>query len=86
MAEVRGEVKSRALLTLPYKTVVNPQQNGGCQTHSSYSAPDQPRTVQHFSEMMEQHSAEPSANERPDPDRQKCESHICALLAGWREP
>ena len=38
-----------------------------------------------LAEVMNQFSSKPASDERADSDRQKSESHVCALLAGRRQ-
>src|SRR5438309_5710797 len=74
------------VLITPYSLVINPQNRRRNQPDRGYGEPHGARLVSDFSEMMEQRSAKPPANQRADSNWQKCKSHVRALLAGWREP
>src|SRR6202044_1255613 len=66
--------------------VINPQQRSGDDADAGDDPPHACGLVRDFSEMVDERSAEPAADQRTDSDRQERESHIRALLPGRREP
>src|SRR5580765_2546642 len=64
-----------------YSFVIDPEQCCGGHAHSSDDPPDPFRLVLDLSKVMEKRPAEPAADERSDPNREKGEPHVCALLA-----
>src|SRR5689334_6867380 len=65
--------------------VIDPEQSRGEHANSGHCPPNSIWLVRNFAEMMQQHAAQPSADERADADRQKRKSHVSALLSGGRE-
>src|ERR1700733_10946837 len=66
--------------------IIDPEQRSGKDAHRSHTPPDPLGLMHNLSEMMEQRSAKPSADQRPDSDGQKRKSHIGALLSRRGEP
>ena len=42
--------------------------------------------MRHFAEVMQEHAAEPTADQRADADGQKCKAHVGSLLSRRRQP
>src|SRR5271157_6562804 len=76
--EPRPAKMLRALL-LAHEPVIDPQQTSRPDAHPSHRPPHLCRLVSYLAEVMHEGPAKPSANQRADSYRQKCEAHVRAL-------
>src|SRR5437879_8651753 len=76
----------REIASRCHDSIVNPQKRSSRHAHGGHGAPNAAGLMSDFSEVMDKHAAEPSADQRADSDWQKGKSHIRALLARRREP
>src|ERR1035437_961308 len=69
-----------------HQLVIHPQRSRSRQSYPSYPEPDHRRPVLHFSEVMQQESAERPSDERTNADGHERETHVSPLLPRRCEP
>ena len=65
--------------------IVEPQQQSGGHTDGGDCPPESRRTMLYFAEVVQEKPADAPGDECADTERQKCKTHVSALLAGRRE-
>src|SRR5262245_12307569 len=76
----------RSSTFLPHDLVIDPQQRSSHEPDRSHAPPDQCWPSLDRSTAVNQHTSESPANERANANRQKCKTHVGALLARRCEP